>query len=946
MLRVIRICRKCGAKIFSDAPEGLCARCVLKTALGTFSEAAVAGVVDPGSPDELSASNASPPLDNKTSTHAVELLGELGDYELLEEIGRGGQGVVFRARQKTLNRTVALKVISLGQWASKAHLKRFRREAEAAASLDHAGIVPIYEVGERDGSCYFSMKFIEGGQLDEVVRRAPMSIRQAAELIAKVARTVHYAHEHGILHRDIKPGNVLLDAKGEPHLTDFGLARLVETESTVTRTLEVLGTPSYMAPEQAVGNNAGVSSATDMYGLGAVLYQLLTDHPPFAGGTTYETIKLLLDTEPRQPRLLNPKIDRDLSTICLKCLEKDPKRRYASALVLAEDLEHWLKHEPIQARRIGIVTRGRKWVQRNPSSALLVASLFALTVAAGWIVWKSELIRHPVTNGIAVLPFENLSPDPDNAYFAEGMQEEILTRLASIADLKVISRTSTQQYQSKPRNLAEIAKQLGVANILEGSVQRTAEQVRVNVQLINAQTDSHLWAESYDRNLTDILGVESEIAQRIAESLKAKLSGREEQALAVKPTNNPEAYDAFLRGVAFELRSHGERWLSPKHDLQWRAIDFYEQAVQLDPNFAIAWARLSRFCAFLYSNDQASRRDPAKRALDTAQKLEPNSPETLLALGYYQYWVLRDYGPAKATFGRVTQLLPSSSEVPIALGRVALREGHWDQSVAYIEQALALDPRNVDILTEAASNYAQFRHFTAALKLYDRVLDITPNDQFIMAEKASIYEAEGNLQEAARFLSGINEQAPNEFAFVTKITQLRLERNYGEAIRLLQVRLAQFQLDSGAKTNEQVNHLALIQRLAGDAAGAKVTAEQARDTLEQFYGANAFQNLQLRGDLRLTLSRAYAVIGEKDSALKAAEREPRDKPVWEENLALVQTIVGENQHAISILTQLLQTPYDSNLYSPTPITPALLRLDPIWDPLRGDPAFQKLCEEK
>src|SRR5437879_3048353 len=358
MIRVIRMCRKCGAKIFSDAPEGLCTRCVLKIALAMPPEASVAGVDssavasakadDPGGMDKPSRGDATAAPDGKKATRAAELLGELGDYELLEEIGRGAQGVVFRARQKSLNRTVALKVISLGQWASKAHLKRFRLEAEAAARLEHPGIVPIHEVGERDGQCYFSMKFVEGGQLDEVVRRAPMSIRQAAELIAEVARTVHYAHEHGILHRDIKPGNILLDQKGEPHLTDFGLARLVESESTVTHTLEVLGTPSYMAPEQAVGETRKLTSATDVYGLGAVLYQLLTGQPPFAGGTTYKTIRLLLDTEPRQPRQLNPKIDRDLSTICLKCLEKDPKRRYSSALALAEDLEHWLKHEPIQ----------------------------------------------------------------------------------------------------------------------------------------------------------------------------------------------------------------------------------------------------------------------------------------------------------------------------------------------------------------------------------------------------------------------------------------------------------------------------------------------------------------------------------------------------------------------------------------------------------------------
>jgi serine/threonine-protein kinase len=325
------VCARCGAHLASTVGwNEVCVNCLLRSVLDQED-------VDPDS--ALRRSDDDLPV-------------EFGDYELLEEVGRGGQGVVYRALQKSLHRTVALKVISLGQWASKVHVKRFRREAEAAASLDHPGIVPIHEVGERDGSCYFSMQFIEGGQLDELVKRTPMSIRQAAELIAKVARTVHYAHEHGILHRDIKPGNILLDQKGEPHLTDFGLARLVESESTVTRTLEVLGTPSYMAPEQAVGNSAKLTSATDVYGLGAVLYQLLTGHPPFAGGTSYETIRLLLNTEPRKPRALNRKIDRELSTICLKCLEKDPQRRYTSALALAEDLEHWLKHEPIQAHAL------------------------------------------------------------------------------------------------------------------------------------------------------------------------------------------------------------------------------------------------------------------------------------------------------------------------------------------------------------------------------------------------------------------------------------------------------------------------------------------------------------------------------------------------------------------------------------------------------------------
>src|SRR5216110_387897 len=521
MIRVIRICRNCGAKVFSDAPEGLCTGCVLEAAIG----GAVAGGDHPGRP--ASSMPATTPDDvapaSQKTARAAELLGELGDYELLDEVGRGGQGVVFRARQKSLNRIVALKVISLGQWASKVHLRRFRLEAEAAARLEHPGIVPIHEVGERDGSCYFSMKFVEGGQLDEVARREPMPPRRAAELIAKVARTVHYAHEHGILHRDIKPGNILLDAKGEPHLTDFGLARLVETESTVTRTMEVLGTPSYMAPEQAVGNNARVTSATDIYGLGAVFYQLLTGHPPFAGGTTYETIKLLLDTEPRQPRLLNPKIDRDLSTICLKCLEKDPKRRYSSALALAEDLERWLRHEPIQARHTGVFARGGKWMRRNPTSALLTASLLALAVPLGMMIWNSEFPRQLVTTGIAVLPFGNSSGDKEHAYFSDGVQDDILTKLAKIADLKVISRTSVMGYRGK-QNMRQIGDELRVSHVLEGSVRRVGARLHMNTQLIDTRTDTHIWAEQYDRDLNDLFAIQSEIAQKVARQLHAKIS--------------------------------------------------------------------------------------------------------------------------------------------------------------------------------------------------------------------------------------------------------------------------------------------------------------------------------------------------------------------------------------------------------------------------------------
>src|SRR5260370_34961572 len=534
MSSVLRVCRKCGAEIFAGAPEGLCTACLFETGLDLIARSSVPAGDDCGSAENIKTSDANAARHIKKAPRPTKTLADFGDYKLLEEIGRGGQCVVYRAHQKSLNRTVALKLIGLGHWATEAHLKRFRREAEAAASLEHPGIVPIHEVGEREGTCYFSMGFIEGDQLDEVVRREPIPVRRVAELIAKVARTIQYAHEHHILHRDIKPGNILLDRQGEPHLTDFGLARLVETESTVTRTMGVLGTPRYMAPEQGVGNDPAITSETDVYGLGAVFYQLLTGHPPFAGGTTFETVRLVLDTEPRQPRLLNPKVDRDLNTICLKCLEKDPKRRYTSALALAEDLERWLKHEPIRTRRTGLFTRGRKWLRRNPSIAAMAALSLAFAVPLGVMIWKTESERSPASNAappeesIAVLPFSNLSKEQENAFFADGVQDEILSDLAKVADLKVISRTSVMPYKSGiARNLRQVSRQLGVAHVVEGRVQQAGNRVRVNAQLVDARTDRHLWAQTYDRDLADVFAIQSEIAKTIADQLQAKLSPRE-----------------------------------------------------------------------------------------------------------------------------------------------------------------------------------------------------------------------------------------------------------------------------------------------------------------------------------------------------------------------------------------------------------------------------------
>src|SRR5438552_2988114 len=917
-----RVCAECGATVFADAPEGVCSVCMFKTGLASLDKE-----------------------DDKAFDPTVaRMLKDFGDYELLEEIGHGGQGIVYRARQKSLNRIVALKVIGLAHWATEAHVKRFRLEAEAAASLNHPCIVPIYEVGERDGACYFSMGLVEGGQLDAVAKREPIPIRHAAKLIAKLARTVSYAHEHGILHRDIKPGNILLDAKGEPHLTDFGLARLVETESSVTRTMEVLGTPSYMAPEQAVGNNARVSSATDIYGLGAVLYQLLTGHPPFAAGTTYETVRLVLDTEPRQPRLLNPKVDRDLATICLKCLEKDPRRRYSSALALAEDLERWLKHEPIRARRTGLFTRGRKWVRRNPTIALLILSLAALAAAIGWNVWKSEFVPSPAATGIAVLPFENRSEEKANAYFADAIQDEILTRLSKIADLKVISRTSTQHYKSAPENVPEIGRQLGVAHILEGSVQKSGDVVRVNVQLIKAVNDSHLWADTFDRKLTDIFSVESEVAKAIAEQLRVHLTGREEQVIAAKPTDNPDAYDAYLRGLAYNVKTA----YTPANALG--AQKYLREAVRLDPKFALGWALLSIADARGYITQSLQPTvalcEETRHAAETALSLQPNLGEALLATGNYYYACLKDYDTAVRYFEEAGQLLPNSSRIPESLAYVARKQGQWDQSEAYLKEAERIDPRNVFLLIQHATNFICLRRFPEALRKFDEVLDITPDDLNTLVSQAAIAQAQGDLPRASTLLARLRPAADDIEGLEIQVYQGILERRPAQIIPRLKEILAKPDPASGYFNGELRFWLGWAQEVAGDNDAARESWREARREMEPLLKEQP-DNYSLIGDLALInmdLGDKAAALALSDRAIAAnpIEQNAVTGPVPIEILARVAARMGDPDRAIAALHKLLSIPYSGAFAFGVPLTPALLRLDPMFDPLRNDPRFQKL----
>ena len=576
-------------------------------------------------------------------------------------------------------------------------------------------------------------------------------------------------------------------------------------------------------------------------------------------------------------------------------------------------------------------------------AAVVAAFIFVLRKPTGALVGIAE-------KSIAVLPFENLSEDKANAYFAEGIQDEILTRLSKIADLKVISQTSTQHYKSAPENLPEIAKQLGVAHILEGSVQKSGDTVRVNVQLIKAANDSHLWADTFDRKLTDIFSVESEVAKAIAEQLRAKLTGQEEQVIAAKPTDNPEAYDAYLRGLAYTLKP-----VATSLPNTLGAQKYLREAVRLDPKFALAWALLSNVEVNGYSTQAlqptVALREEARQAAETALTLQPNLGEAVLAKGRYLSVCLDDYEAAMGYYEQARQLLPNSSRIPESLAYVTRTRGQWDKSESYFNEAERLDPRNVQILTQHALSYISLRRFPEALRKFDQVLNITPDDVDTLVYKAAIAQAEGDLPRAAEILAPLHPAAADDpLALETQVYQAILERRTAQIIPRLKEILTKPDPALGYFNGELRFWLGWAQEVAGDHAAAQESWRQARSELESFLQEQP-ENFLLTGDLALV----NMGLGDKAAALALAERaialNPIEKdadygPIPIEILARVAARMGEPDRAITALQKLLSIPYTGPLAPNNPLTPALLRLDPMFDPLRKDPRFQKLCEEK
>ena len=612
---------------------------------------------------------------------------------------------------------------------------------------------------------------------------------------------------------------------------------------------------------------------------------------------------------------------------------------------------------PEGLRRTEQVALGKS-VRARTGRKLIGITVVLVAIAAGLFVFQLlrqttspalhssvSAVKTVVDKSIAVLPFENLSEEKANAYFADAIQDEILARLSKIADLKVISRTSTAQYKSAPDNLPQIADQLGVAHIVEGSVQKSGDTVRVNVQLIKAANDSHLWAETFDRKLTDIFLVESEVAKAIADQLQARVTGQESEVIDARPTENSEAHNAYLRGLAYNLKT-GNITANVLG-----AQKYLKEAVRLDPKFALGWSLLSYVDARGYLTKTLqptpALRDEAHEAAETALTLQPALGEAVLAKGYYYYACLKDYTTAARYFEQARDYLPNSSRIPECLAYVTRRQGDWDRSESYFNEAERLDPRNAALFAQHALSHMLHRRFPEARGKLDQALDITPDDVHTLALKAGLAQALGDLPAAAALLNPLHTDADDASALETQVYQAILERRPAAAILRLQEILARPDPTLGYINGELRFWLGWAEEVGGDHSAAQETWRQARSELGSLLKEQS-DNYILVGDLALI----YAGLGDKAAAVAFAERSialnPLDQdavagPRSIEILARVSAQGGETDRAVATLEKLLSIPSEGPLATNQPLTPALLRLDPMFDPLRNDPRFQKLA---
>ena len=884
----------------------------------------------------------------------------VGAYIIVRELGRGGMGTVFLAERADgqFEKQVAIKILNRGADTAEI-LRRFRAERQILARLDHPNIARLLDAGTTDdGLPYFIMDYIVGAPVTRFAVAQKLSTRERLELFLKICAAVEFAHRNLVVHRDIKPSNILANAEGEPKLLDFGIAKLLakdEDAAQLTAESQQHLTPICASPEQAKGDP--ITVATDIYSLGALLYEMLSDQKPHHFSTsrpTREELAFVVSEQVPLPpsavaidaqtaRLLRG----DLDAIVRFAMRKEPGMRYATVADLANDIRRHIAGEPVVARPPTLGYRTKCLVKRN--GPRLVASAAVVIVLAGvlFAFWyrsqqsarEATGVSTPASNlrkSIAVLPFENLGDNNSPSYFADGVQDNILTDLGKVGDLKVISRSGVAPYRGKKRNMKQIGLDLGVANVLEGSVQISGDRVRINAQLIDTKTDAQIWAEQYDRKLEDIFALQSEIAQTIAAQLKATLSTGEKAQIWRQPTQDLQAYDLYLRARA-ALR--GEGGTIPYQN--WNvAVDFLNRAIARDPEFILAYCLLNEVYVLQYRfGEDASPQHlaAAKDAADTALRLDPNSEEARLAFARYYYHGLRDFSRTEQELSSIPSSMPHEVEFFTLASLVKRRLGQFAASIRYGEKAIELDPQNASLATSLAQTYSGLRRYGDAERVANdaiaRLRGANATGLFLAKNEAAL--GIPNTDEARAAVDSIQNTDDMDYQ-TARLWLYLMERDYDAAKTFVEKateetkRMPDFWLTLGA-----------VAHAAGKVNEARQANAEAKRSALLAMGRRP-DDPKLLGELAL----AEAALGQNEEALRHARRATEilpsnvdavAGPMCEMRLAQVLAATGDHDGAFDKLGKLVKLPFGPNHGD--------LKLNPMWDDLRNDPRFDRIVAE-
>jgi eukaryotic-like serine/threonine-protein kinase len=889
----------------------------------------------------------------------------LGAYVIVRELGRGGMGTVFLAERADgqFEKQVAIKILNRGADTAEI-LRRFRAERQILARLDHPNIARLLDAGTTDdGLPYFIMDYIVGAPVNRFAVAQKLSTHQRLELFLKICAAVEFAHRNLVVHRDIKPSNILANAEGEPKLLDFGIAKLLakdEDAAQLTTEAQQHLTPICASPEQAKGDP--ITVATDIYSLGALLYEMLSDQKPHRFSTarpTREELALVVGeqvpplpsavaSDAQTTRLLRG----DLDAIVVFAMRKEPGMRYATVADLADDIRRHLARKPVVARYPTLGYRTKCLVKRNGSR--LVASAAVVIVMAGvlFAFWTRsqqnarEAAGMPargvsapasdIRKSIAVLPFENLGDNNSPSYFADGVQDDILTDLGKVRDLKVISRSGVAAYRGKNRNMKQIGRDLGVSNALEGSLQISDDRVRINVQLIDTQTDTQIWAEQYDRKLEDIFTLQSELAQTIAAQLKTTLSTGEKAEIWRQPTQDLQAYDLYLRARA---ALHGEGGVIPREN--WNvAVTLLNRAIARDPKFTLAYCLLSEAYVLQYrfgEDHSPQHLAAAKDAAETALRLEPNREEARLALARYYYHGLRDYRRTQQELSSLPSSAPHEVDFFTLASQVERRLGQFAASIRDGEKAVELDPQDASLAASLAQTYSGVRRFRDSERVANaaiaRLHGAKSTGLLVVKNDAAL--GMGNVEEAHAALDSIQNKDDMDYQ-AARLRLYLIERDYSGAKAF------------AAKMTDEIRRrpnfwltLAAVAHAEGNVNEERQAYAEAKRSALLALGPRP-DDPSLIGELAV----AEAALGQNEEALRHARHAAEMLPpsvdavggaVGEMNLVAALVMTGDRDATFDKLSKLVKLPFA--------LTHGDLKLNPVWDDLRDDPRFDRILAD-